>query len=870
MGKEFEKLSDAELKELMSTIGAACDVVRVVDPSDFEARTLAPEGGCFSPSYKCHSALVKGRRCENCISMRAIVEEKPVSKFEFVDGDAYFIMARPIEFEGRPHTIEMVTKVSDEIGTHEGLVSLQEQMQSEIDVAFIDSFTGAYSFKYFDEGLRMMRGRKLAMAELDNLASINEELGHATGDAVLKHVAHELMLSTRIEDSVIRYKGGKFIVQFEDMDHDDFAALVSAASEAVNAPIDDNGLHVQPIVRIAAIDEDGTNGQLAEKALALLKGREYASDLVIMESADTGYQAAPQIRMASDAESLHHGPDRQAIDKDELTGFATSSAIRTYIRHLIRERHAASEGYCIICLDIENFKQFNRMYGVQGGDMLLKFVARRIVKEFPEGVHARTSADIFIVVTNESDVEGRLKRLHDAVAAYQSRLTCRIMAGVLRVDKAVHDADMAIGLAKAACESIKGCFDQTVRFYDSELDRAMSINEYVVNNIDHAIAEGHIEVYYQPIIRTVTGRPCNFEALARWNDPHHGLLSPGVFVGALEHYHLINKLDEHIVHQTCRHQAKRIAAGQPSVPVSVNLSRIDFQLCDVFSMVEHAVSSAGIPRSLLIIEITESAFNENVKFFSGQIERFLDAGYEVWMDDFGNGYSAFNQLKDYRFSTLKIDMEFLSNFETNPKSREIIVTIVDMAKKLGIRTLVEGVETKQQYRFLQRIGCEMLQGFYFGKPRPYGEGEFFEEPVEGVRERAYFNEIGSVNLLGLPTNDSASEPGNYVTESESRSIPIALVEHRGDAYRYLSANEPYLALLSSWHADFDGNVQDALAAGLFSPADSLASKIQQVTDGQLEKASTYAVGDERYQVLIRHVTTGPDASAFAVILLPIA
>ena len=207
-------MGEEELKALIRTMGAACDVARVVDPATFEARTLDADGVAFNEPYTCYTALCHDRRCENCISMRAIEEHRPVSKFEFCDGDAYFITARPVLCEGRPHTVEMVQKVSDDVGIHEGLEDLQEHIQTETDHEFVDGFTGAYSRKYFDDGLHSMQGRKLAIVKIENLARINEEDGYPAGDLVLKRIAHEILANTRIEDSVVHYKGNKFLFIF--------------------------------------------------------------------------------------------------------------------------------------------------------------------------------------------------------------------------------------------------------------------------------------------------------------------------------------------------------------------------------------------------------------------------------------------------------------------------------------------------------------------------------------------------------------------------------------------------------------------------------------------------------------------------------
>ena len=240
----------------------------------------------------------------------------------------------------------------------------------------------------------------------------------------------------------------------------------------------------------------------------------------------------------------------------------------------------------------------------------------------------------------------------------------------------------------------------------------------MISHIDDAIANGYIKIYYQPVVRTITETFCGMEALARWIDPQYGFLNPGVFIGALEDSRQIHKLDSHVVELVCKEMRTELDNGRPMVPVSFNLSRLDFVGCNIFEVVERALAQYGIDHELIRVEITESIMASDT-YIQREIERFRLAGYEVWMDDFGSGYSSLNTLKDYKFDELKIDMAFLSNL--NDISRIIISSMVRMAKCLGLKTLAEGVETQEQMDFLKEIGCEKAQGYYYGKPQPLAD-----------------------------------------------------------------------------------------------------------------------------------------------------
>ena len=323
------------------------------------------------------------------------------------------------------------------------------------------------------------------------------------------------------------------------------------------------------------------------------------------------------------------------------------------------------------------------------------------------------------------------------------------------------------------------------------------LRAYITEHIDQAIEESWIDVFYQPVLRTLTNEICGLEALARWKDPQYGLLNPDDFISALEKAHLIHKLDCCVIHQLCLNYVEAERLGVPTVPVSFNLSRLDFQLCDIHQYIQDEIHALKVPRDALRVEITESMMETNAKRMRQVIDRFWECGLRVWMDDFGSGYSSLNVLKDYHFDTLKIDMVFLRNDDM--RSREIVKSVVDMSKRIGIHTLAEGVETAEQLAFLKSIGCEKAQGYYIGKPMPIKEcdamltekGYLKETPAKAK----YHHEIGKVNVLSATPfeQDQADKADDSYREGQ---IPLAIVEHDGKNIRYVYTNENYRRTLS--------------------------------------------------------------------------
>ena len=323
--------------------------------------------------------------------------------------------------------------------------------------------------------------------------------------------------------------------------------------------------------------------------------------------------------------------------------------------------------------------------------------------------------------------------------------------------------------------------------------RECSLEEYIMSHLDEAIEREYIKVYYQPVIRTVSRQLCGMEALARWEDPVWGLLPPESFVSVLEKRRRIHDLDAFIIRKVCARYRDAMLNRGVLVPVSINLSRLDYELCDIFNVVETAVTSYKVPRKSLCIEITESALNDRDAIMRQSIEQFRGAGYQVWMDDFGSGYSSLNVLKDYHFDELKVDMWFLSDF--HPRSKQILSSIVHMAKEIDIQTLVEGVETEEQFQFLRNIGCEKVQGYLFGQPRPYPDcirqvlerGVSVEAPVH----RKYYDDLGRLNVLSATPFLSAVDRKNLSSGREMNSIPLAVLELRGDDVFLLFTNDAF-------------------------------------------------------------------------------
>ena len=407
-----------------------------------------------------------------------------------------------------------------------------------------------------------------------------------------------------------------------------------------------------------------------------------------------------------------------ARNHDKLTGLPNELLFSNYVLDLLFRNR--KKRYAFVVFDLENFKAFNERLGFEEGDNALRFMASVFKSLFGERYVMHVSCDTFRVVCDAAGVESKIKEAHDKIRGFSTQGVLEIKAGVYVQRVENENVERCFMRARLAEATTKGVYDEYLAVYVDEMGARERLKMYLIAHIDDAVKNEYIKVYYQPVVDINTNKLCGFEALARWDDPEHGFLPPFEFVGILEDAHLIQKLDLFMLKKICEKYRKETNLGHKCVPISFNLSRLDFKLSDIYKELTRLTKEYNVPHEMIHIEITESVLDgDEDGYIREQVTRFQNDGFEVWMDDFGSGFSSLNVLKDYDFDFLKIDMMFLRNF--SEKSKVIIRAIVEMAKLLHIGTLSEGVETKEHLDFLKEIGCDRVQGYYYSKPLPYDE-----------------------------------------------------------------------------------------------------------------------------------------------------
>ena len=337
--------------------------------------------------------------------------------------------------------------------------------------------------------------------------------------------------------------------------------------------------------------------------------------------------------------------------EDELTGLYN---YQYFIQQASKELQTNDVNkYVYLFMNIENFKSFNDKYGFEKGNEFLKFLSSKIREIFKGDIYGRQGDDHFVALCKIDNFIEKVNALEDIIRNNSYGVFLNLKVGFVkpRIDD---DQRHLIDEARYACGTIKNKYDKMICEYDDTMHKGFHRMQYVINNIDNAIKNHWITPFYQPVVWSNNKELCGCEALARWIDPEYGFIYPGEFIPILENCRQIHKLDTAIFEGVCRDLRAAIDNGLEVVPISLNFSRLDFELMDAVQIFDDLINKYNIPKNLVHVEITESALIDNQGILKNATKRFKELGYALWLDDFGSGYSSLNVLKEYEFDVLKI------------------------------------------------------------------------------------------------------------------------------------------------------------------------------------------------------------------------
>ena len=413
-----------------------------------------------------------------------------------------------------------------------------------------------------------------------------------------------------------------------------------------------------------------------------------------------------------------------AATHDSLTGLYN----REYLYKRIRETLDANPDteYLLCYIDINDFKVINDVFGTDFGDYTLCHIAdslRATMK--PEHIYGRLGGDTFGIFMPASTFDADIAEHCMAdIVVNRDTLSHRLMmhAGIYRIVNPNMDVSMMFDRAHMAQETIEDDFMKHIAFYDDAMRESVLWEQRISSELSDALAQRQIRAYLQALVDT-SGKIIGAEALVRWIHPTDGMLSPARFVPVLEKNGMIADVDKYMWRSACEVLARWHDMGRDDLFISVNISPKDFYFMDVVEELKSIVREYGVDPARMRLEITETVMmtdNENRIQILCELQA---AGFIVEMDDFGSGYSSLNMLKDMPVDVIKIDMMFLRRAGDDVRSQIILQSIVKLVRELGIHSLTEGVETKEQYDMLTEMGCELFQGYYFAKPMPVEEFE---------------------------------------------------------------------------------------------------------------------------------------------------
>ena len=421
------------------------------------------------------------------------------------------------------------------------------------------------------------------------------------------------------------------------------------------------------------------------------------------------------------------------MEHDTLTGLISFGRFHEEVERIILANKTSD--YMMIYTDFENFKYFNYKYGYTLGDQVLKDFCSFIIGKTEEKHNlyfTRVVSDQFLMFRTASHEKDEYQGIIEETEKINEEFMLRqkekfpksnvvLRTGIYYVTPECRSTSYAIDAANYVRQKVKGGEKGSVRFYDDEMQKQRELENEIVNDMKEAMEQKQFKVYFQPVVDAMTGKIASAESLIRWFYPEKGFISPGVFIPALEESGHISELDLYVLDSVNEFQKKRYQSDKITVPVSTNLSWMDFYDETIMNWLEKKCADASMPSGLCRMEITETSYAAIEADRNATLEALREAGILLLLDDFGSGYSSFGMLQNYNFDIMKIDMSFVRQIETNTKTRSIIRFIIEMAHTMDIKIIAEGAETKEQVEFLRDNGCDYIQGYYFYKPMPEEE-----------------------------------------------------------------------------------------------------------------------------------------------------
>lgn len=414
---------------------------------------------------------------------------------------------------------------------------------------------------------------------------------------------------------------------------------------------------------------------------------------------------------------------------DTLTGIYIQNMFVRQTEKMLKEN--PDKDFMILHFDIYQFQVYNSVFGRREGDKLLRHIAdmlRAMSKNVENMTYCRVEADSFCIcmpAVEDEEVQRIMHSFQKDFQEYQKDYNILSNMGVFYIEDREAPIPSMIDHAKLASKECKGNYIHNYYIYTEKMGKNIQEAQSIVSDMEQAMEKEEFVLYLQPKYGLTDYKLAGAEVLVRWVTPDRGMVSPGKFIPIFEKNGLIMKLDYYIWEQSCKLIRSWIDRGIEPFPISVNISRVSMYNPRIVEEIHGLTVKYDIPPRLFQLELTESAYTDNPETIKKAMNQLQGYGHTILMDDFGSGYSSLNVLKDISVDVLKLDMKFMSapGSENQRRSESIVANVIHLAKDLDLPVIAEGVEEKEQVKFLNSVGCEYVQGYYFAKPMPVEEYE---------------------------------------------------------------------------------------------------------------------------------------------------
>ncbi|MFA6947996.1 MAG: EAL domain-containing protein, partial [Eubacteriales bacterium] len=487
-------------------------------------------------------------------------------------------------------------------------------------------------------------------------------------------------------------------------------------------------------------------------------------------------------------------------EHDNLTGLHNRAKMFANTRAML-DSHPDTR-FAVIRIDIDHFALFNSSFGEHEGDCLLCYLAEIIAQNaenYEIRTYGRMMADIFCLCVPYDGDDNKLQRSIDMIqkklSAYRRDYLLKISAGVCIADDITLSVEELYLRASMGANRCKNQYEVNLAFYDAQQGRRAAEEIVIASEMQNALDTRQFVVYIQPKFELASNSCCGGEALVRWLHPTKGLIPPGDFIPVYESNGFIAKLDYYVWDVTCALLRRWLDRRLKPSPISVNISRVSLYNPQLVRMITDLVKKYELSPSLLRLEITESAYMSNPELMEETLRRLRAAGFTLLIDDFGSGYSSLNTLKNIEVDILKIDMKFLEVSENGERGEIILASVIRMAHWLGMTVVTEGVETNRQRDFLEGIGCDIAQGYFYSKPIPAIDYEklYVDIPL-GDKEKKHSDDKVK-NAPAVLVIDDVEVDRMLLCDILSQDYTVTMCATAEEGLAYLYRNLNYIKLI---------------------------------------------------------------------------